>query len=48
MDIVITADSTCDLPEQIIKEQNIIIFPLSILLGEDSYLDGVEIHTQDI
>lgn len=48
MDIVITADSTCDLPESIIKEQNITIFPLSILLGENSYLDGVEIHTADI
>ena len=48
MDIVITADSTCDLPEHIIKEQKIIIFPLSILLGEESYLDGVEIHTRDI
>ena len=48
MDIVITADSTCDLPESIIKEQNITIFPLSILLGEKSYLDGLEIHTGDI
>lgn len=48
MDIVITADSTCDLPESIIKEQNITIFPLSILLGETSYLDGLEIHTEDI
>ena len=48
MDIVITADSTCDLPEQVIRENNIIIFPLSILLGEQSYLDGLEIHTKDI
>lgn len=48
MDIVITADSTCDLPEHIIKEHNIIIFPLSVLLGENSYLDGLEVHPQDI
>ncbi len=48
MEIVITADSTCDLPKNIIDEQNIIIFPLSILFGENSYLDGVEIHASDI
>ena len=48
MEIVITADSTCDLPKNIIDEQNIIIFPLSILFGEKSYLDGVEIHASDI
>lgn len=48
MEIMITADSTCDLPKSIIEKQNITIFPLSILLGEKSYLDGIEIHTQDI
>lgn len=48
MEIVITADSTCDLPDYLIKQNGVIIFPLSILLGEKSYLDGVEIHTDDI
>lgn len=47
-DVVITADSTCDLPSHIIKENNIIITPLSILLGEKSYLDGVDIFPKDI
>lgn len=48
MEVVITADSTCDLPEYIVQEKDIVIIPLSILLGEKSYLDGVEAHPQDI
>lgn len=48
MEVVITADSTCDLPEYIVQEKDIRIIPLSILLGEQSYLDGVEVHPQDI
>lgn len=47
-DVVITADSTCDLPSHIIKENNIVITPLSILLGENSYLDGVDVFPNDI
>lgn len=46
--ILITADSTCDLPEEIVSENNIVIVPLSILLGEESYLDGVDIKPKDI
>ena len=46
--VVITADSTCDLPETIIKENDITIIPLSILLGEEEYLDGVDIKPQGI
>ncbi len=46
--VVITADSTCDLPSKLIEYNGIIIFPLSVLLGEKSYFDGVDIHPQDI
>ncbi|MDE6752342.1 MAG: DegV family protein [Eubacterium sp.] len=48
MDIIITADSTCDLPDYLVQENDIVIFPLSILLGENSYLDGIEIHPKEI
>ena len=48
MDIIITADSTCDLPDYLVQENDIVILPLSILLGENSYLDGIEIHPKDI
>lgn len=42
-EVVITADSTCDLPKSIIEKNNIVITPLSILLGEDTFLDGVDV-----
>lgn len=48
MEVVITADSTCDLPDYIVHEKEIVITPLSILLGENSYLDGIEAGPQDI
>lgn len=47
-EILITADSTCDLPEYLVKENNITIIPLSISLGNNSYLDGVDIKPGDI
>lgn len=47
-EVVITADSTCDLPEYLVHENGITIVPLSILLGDKEYLDGVDITPQDI
>lgn len=46
--VVITADSTCDLSEALKARYDIRIIPLTILLGEDSYLDGVDFTTADI
>lgn len=48
MKVVITADSTCDLPQEIIEQREIVITPLTVLLGEKSYLDSVEVHPSDI
>lgn len=45
--IQITADSTCDLGASI-GERGIGIMPLSVILGTDSFLDGVNITPQDI
>lgn len=45
--IQITADSTCDLGASI-AERGIEIMPLSVILGTDSFLDGVSITPQDI
>ena len=47
-DIVITSDSTCDLGERIIAERNISILPLTVILGNDSFKDGVDIVPDDI
>ena len=46
--VVITTDSTCDLSQEIIKRFDIRVIPLTILLGEDSYLDGVDFTAADI
>lgn len=46
--IVITADSTCDLSPELINKHNIIILPLYITMDEKSLKDGVEIYPQDI
>lgn len=48
MSVIITADSTCDLPKNVIESRKIKITPLSILLGSNSFLDGEEITRDDI
>lgn len=47
MNIRLTADSTCDLGEYA-AERNIALMPLFVILGEEPYLDGVNIVPQDI
>ena len=47
-EVIVTTDSTCDLPQDIIERNNITVIPLSILLSDDSYLDSVDIFPQDI
>ena len=46
--VVITADSTCDLSQELKDRYDIRVIPLTILLGEDSYLDGVDFTAEDI
>ena len=43
MTIRIATDSTCDLPAEVIRELNIKVIPLYINIGEQGYLDGVDI-----
>jgi DegV family protein with EDD domain len=43
MNIRIVTDSACDLPDEIVKEQDITVIPLYINIGEESYLDGVSL-----
>jgi len=47
MNIQITTDSTCDL-NALIEKRNIGVMPLSVILGVDSFRDGVNITPQDI
>ena len=46
--IKITADSTCDLSQQLIKKYNIAISPLHVLVDEEDYIDGVTITPNDL
>ncbi|NLZ38758.1 MAG: DegV family protein [Firmicutes bacterium] len=46
--IKISADSACDLTPQLLTEYNISIIPLTVIVGEQSYIDGEEIQPSDI
>ena len=48
MKIKITADSTCDLSEELLNQWDIALMPMHILMGEDSYLDGITVHPVDV
>lgn len=46
--IKIITDSTADLPKEIYEKYDIEVLPLLINFGEESYLDGVEINTNEV
>jgi len=46
MTVKIVTDSTCDLPEPIIAERGISVVPLYINVGDESYVDGVDISRE--
>ena len=48
MKIKITSDSTCDLSAELIEKYNIGIFPLTVVLGDKNFKDGIDIVPQDI
>lgn len=46
--VKIIADSTCDLSKDLVEKYDIEILPLHIHLGDEEYLDGVNITPDDI
>lgn len=46
--IVITSDSTCDLSADLLTANEIAIMPLSVMLGDRTYKDGIDIMPSDI
>ncbi|MDR2599030.1 MAG: DegV family protein [Oscillospiraceae bacterium] len=48
MKVKITADSTCDLPQDIVEKYNIGITPLYIIMDEKPYKDRIEISAADL
>ncbi len=47
-DIIISSDSTCDLSEALIAKYDIEIMSLSVMLGAQTYRDGIDIVPADI
>ena len=48
MKIKILSDSTCDLPQSVLDEHNIHLFPLTIIKNSENFLDNVTITPDDI
>lgn len=48
MKVRITADSICDLSPELIKEYDIPLAPLSVMVGEEEHHDGVDISPEQI
>lgn len=46
--IMITSDSTCDLGSELTEKRGIGILPLTVILGSNSYKDGINIVPEDI
>jgi fatty acid-binding protein DegV len=46
--IIITADSTADIPAEIAQKYNIRISPLHVLYDDEDYADGVDITPEYI
>ena len=44
MKIKITSDSTCDLSPELLRENDIELFPLFINKGDESFRDGVDMQ----
>lgn len=48
MNIKITSDSTCDLPQEVLEKYNITMIPLSVIKEGEHFTDGVNITPADI
>ncbi len=46
--VVLCADSTCDLSEELKQQYGIVTYPLHVLLDEHNYSDGVDLAPDDI
>lgn len=47
MNVRIVTDSTCDLPEGVVRKYNISVIPLHINQGDKSFLDGIELTREE-
>lgn len=47
MTVKIVTDSSCDLPDELVKEFDIAIVPLTVRFGDDEFIDRVELSTDE-
>ena len=47
MTVKIVTDSTCDLPQEMVDALGITVVPLYINIGQESYLDGIDMSRQE-
>ncbi|MCI5797128.1 MAG: DegV family protein [Firmicutes bacterium] len=48
MNIIVTTDSTSDLPKELVEKYNIGVMPLNVNLGDDTFEDGIDIGPEKI
>ena len=46
--VVIIVDSTCDLPKEMVEENELVIVPLTVNFSDATYHDGVDITTPQL
>lgn len=46
--ILLSADTPCDIGDELQARYRVSLFPLHISIGEQSYIDGVDIHPADL
>jgi len=45
--IKIVTDSTCDLPDYLVKQLNIIVVPLKVYMDEEEFIAGIELSSEE-
>ena len=45
--VAVVTDSTSDLPPELVRGHDILVVPLSVVFGPDTFRDGVDIHPRD-
>lgn len=48
MKICISADSTCDIPKELLKQYDIHLMPIAIMLGDEVRHDGIDVTSNEI
>ena len=45
---IITAETTCDLSQELIDERGFRLIPITVIMGNEEYKDGVNLKAEDL